>query len=149
MPGMCETSRRQLLTSCGRHRKDVRKPTDEWVPACHEPGFQLLSRPCRHFVKFALFVLTVAAAESAIGLALLVIYYRVRGTIKLYAMLVKRFVRSGRPVPLPADERSNKPADSEEAQSWRGLDDSCLSNIIVLHRWLVPARHNRLLHRCS
>lgn len=30
---------------------------------------------------FALFVLTVAAAESAIGLALLVIYYRVRGTI--------------------------------------------------------------------
>lgn len=69
--------------------------------------------------------------------------------IKLYAMLVKRFVRSGRPVPLPADERSNKPAEAEEAQSWRGLDDSCLSNIIVLHRWLVPARHNRLLHRCS
>ena len=30
---------------------------------------------------FALFVLTVAAAESAIGLALLVVYYRVRGTI--------------------------------------------------------------------
>lgn len=30
---------------------------------------------------FALFVLTVAAAESAIGLAILVIYYRVRGTI--------------------------------------------------------------------
>lgn len=30
---------------------------------------------------FALFVLTIAAAESAIGLALLVIYYRVRGTI--------------------------------------------------------------------
>lgn len=30
---------------------------------------------------FALLVLTVAAAESAIGLALLVIYYRVRGTI--------------------------------------------------------------------
>ena len=32
---------------------------------------------------FALLVLTVAAAESAIGLALLVIYYRVRGTICL------------------------------------------------------------------
>lgn len=30
---------------------------------------------------FALFVLTVAAAESAIGLALLVIHYRVRGTV--------------------------------------------------------------------
>ena len=32
---------------------------------------------------FALFVLTVAAAESAIGLALLVIYYRIRGTISI------------------------------------------------------------------
>jgi NADH-quinone oxidoreductase subunit K len=32
---------------------------------------------------FALFVLTVAAAESAIGLAILVIYYRVRGIISL------------------------------------------------------------------
>jgi len=30
---------------------------------------------------FALFVVTVAAAESAIGLAILVVYYRVRGTI--------------------------------------------------------------------
>jgi|SRR3990172_5976412 len=30
---------------------------------------------------FALFVLTIAAAESAIGLAILVIYYRVRGSI--------------------------------------------------------------------
>merc|ERR1711920_507368 len=32
---------------------------------------------------FALFVLTVAAAESAIGLAILVIYFRVRGTIDI------------------------------------------------------------------
>jgi NADH:ubiquinone oxidoreductase subunit K len=32
---------------------------------------------------FALFSLTVAAAESAIGLALLVVYYRVRGTIAM------------------------------------------------------------------
>ena len=32
---------------------------------------------------FALLVLTVAAAESAIGLAILVVYYRVRGTINL------------------------------------------------------------------
>lgn len=30
---------------------------------------------------FALFVLTVAAAESAIGLAILVVYYRVKGTV--------------------------------------------------------------------
>ena len=32
---------------------------------------------------FALFILTVAAAESAIGLAILVVYYRVRGIIAL------------------------------------------------------------------
>jgi NADH-quinone oxidoreductase subunit K len=32
---------------------------------------------------FALFILTVAAAESAIGLAILVVYYRVRGTIEV------------------------------------------------------------------
>jgi NADH-quinone oxidoreductase subunit K len=32
---------------------------------------------------FALFILTVAAAESAIGLGILVIYYRVRGTIAI------------------------------------------------------------------
>jgi len=30
-----------------------------------------------------LFVITVAAAESAIGLGLLVVYYRVRGTIAM------------------------------------------------------------------
>lgn len=32
---------------------------------------------------FALLILTVAAAESAIGLAILVIYYRIRGTIRI------------------------------------------------------------------
>lgn len=32
---------------------------------------------------FAIFVLTVAAAESSIGLAILVTYYRVRGTISV------------------------------------------------------------------
>lgn len=32
---------------------------------------------------FALYVLTVAAAEAAIGLAILVVYYRVRGVILL------------------------------------------------------------------
>lgn len=30
---------------------------------------------------FSIFILTVAAAESAIGLAILVIYYRIKGTI--------------------------------------------------------------------
>jgi NADH-quinone oxidoreductase subunit K len=30
---------------------------------------------------FAIFVLTVAAAESSIGLAILVVFYRIRGTI--------------------------------------------------------------------
>jgi NADH-quinone oxidoreductase subunit K len=37
---------------------------------------------------FALFILTVAAAESAIGLAVLVAYYRVRGTISLERLFV-------------------------------------------------------------
>ena len=32
---------------------------------------------------FALFILTIAAAESAIGLAILVIYYRIRGILSL------------------------------------------------------------------
>jgi len=32
---------------------------------------------------FALLILTVAAAESAIGLAILVIYYRIRGVIAI------------------------------------------------------------------
>lgn len=32
---------------------------------------------------FGLFVLTVAAAESAIGLAILVIYYRIKGIISI------------------------------------------------------------------
>lgn len=32
---------------------------------------------------FALFILTVAGAESAVGLAILVVYYRVRGSIEM------------------------------------------------------------------
>jgi NADH-quinone oxidoreductase subunit K len=32
---------------------------------------------------FSLFILTVAAAESAIGLAIIIIYYRVRGNITI------------------------------------------------------------------
>jgi NADH:ubiquinone oxidoreductase subunit K len=30
---------------------------------------------------FSLFILTIAAAESAIGLAILILYYRIRGKI--------------------------------------------------------------------
>jgi len=32
---------------------------------------------------FGLFIITIAAAESAIGLAILVIFYRIRGTIAI------------------------------------------------------------------
>jgi len=32
---------------------------------------------------FSLFILTVAAAESAVGLAIIIIYYRVRGSIEV------------------------------------------------------------------
>ena len=32
---------------------------------------------------FALFVLTVAAAESAVGLAIIIVYYRIRGSISM------------------------------------------------------------------
>jgi NADH-quinone oxidoreductase subunit K len=32
---------------------------------------------------FSLFILTVAASESALGLALIILYYRVRGNITL------------------------------------------------------------------
>ena len=35
---------------------------------------------------FALLILTIAAAESSIGLAILVIYYRIRGTITVELM---------------------------------------------------------------
>ena len=39
---------------------------------------------------FALFILTVAAAESAIGLAILVVYCRVRGTVAVeYKKIIK------------------------------------------------------------
>ena len=39
---------------------------------------------------FAFFILTIAAAESAIGLAILVIYYRVRGSVSIeYINLLK------------------------------------------------------------
>ena len=43
-----------------------------------------------HGQVFALYILVVAAAESAIGLSILVAYYRVRGTISVkYTNLLK------------------------------------------------------------
>lgn len=39
---------------------------------------------------FALYVLTVAAAESAIGLGILVVYFRVRGSIAMQSMNLMR-----------------------------------------------------------
>lgn len=39
---------------------------------------------------FAFFVLTIAAAESAIGLAIYVVYFRIRGTVSIeYVNLLK------------------------------------------------------------
>ena len=35
---------------------------------------------------FALFILTVAAAESSIGLALLIVYFRVRGSVSMNSL---------------------------------------------------------------
>ena len=32
---------------------------------------------------FSLFILTVAAAESAVGLAIIIVYYRIRGSISM------------------------------------------------------------------
>jgi NADH-quinone oxidoreductase subunit K len=39
---------------------------------------------------FALFILTVAAAESAIGLAILVIYFRLRGNLMTHTYAILR-----------------------------------------------------------
>ena len=39
---------------------------------------------------FSLFILTVAAAESAVGLAIVVIYYRVRGSILIENLSLMR-----------------------------------------------------------
>jgi len=48
---------------------------------------------------FALFILTVAAAESAIGLAILVVYYRLRGIIAIDYISALKGLFS--PPPLP------------------------------------------------
>jgi len=37
---------------------------------------------------FALFVLTLAAAESAVGLAILIVYYRIRGKIRIHQKIL-------------------------------------------------------------
>ena len=40
---------------------------------------------------FSLFILTIAAAESAIGLAIIILYYKIRGTIVLNSLfLIKK-----------------------------------------------------------
>ena len=36
-----------------------------------------------YMVNFFLFILTVAAAESAVGLAIIIVYYRIRGSISM------------------------------------------------------------------
>lgn len=40
---------------------------------------------------FSLFILTVAAAESAIGLSILIMYFRLRGTISLNKLALLRY----------------------------------------------------------
>ena len=40
---------------------------------------------------FSLFILTIAAAESALGLAILIIYYRIRGKILIDQIPVLRY----------------------------------------------------------
>jgi NADH-quinone oxidoreductase subunit K len=39
---------------------------------------------------FAIFILTIAAAESAVGLGIFIQYFRIRGNISLYNMSVLR-----------------------------------------------------------
>lgn len=39
---------------------------------------------------FSIFILTVAASESAIGLAMLVVYYKLSGTIEIDRMILLR-----------------------------------------------------------
>lgn len=40
---------------------------------------------------FSLFILTIAAAESAIGLAIIIIYYRIRGNINMDQLALLRY----------------------------------------------------------
>jgi len=40
---------------------------------------------------FSLFILTVAASESAIGLAIIILYYRIRGSISMHQSPILRY----------------------------------------------------------
>ena len=40
---------------------------------------------------FSLFILTVAASESAIGLAIIILYYRIRGNINLNQIALLKY----------------------------------------------------------
>ena len=40
---------------------------------------------------FSFFILTVAASESAIGLAIIIIYYRIRGNILVFSKHLSRY----------------------------------------------------------
>ena len=40
---------------------------------------------------FSLFILTVAASESAIGLAIIILYYRIRGSISMHQHPILRY----------------------------------------------------------
>jgi len=40
---------------------------------------------------FSFFILTIAAAESAIGLAIIIIYYRIRGNININQQFLLRY----------------------------------------------------------
>ena len=56
---------------------------------------------CQVLQLFALFVFSLAAAESAIGLASLVIYYRVRGTVAVQLIPYQRerpFLKCANPI---------------------------------------------------
>ena len=75
-----------------RHRRHLPQPQEHHRhpdvgradPACRSTSISSPSRPSRGDLDgqvFALFILTVAAAEAAIGLAILVAYFRNRGTI--------------------------------------------------------------------
>src|SRR6202040_600918 len=54
---------------------------------------------------FAMFVLTVAAAEAAIGLAILVVYFRNRGTIRVEDINMMKGLGFGRRRRLSAPDR--------------------------------------------
>ena len=44
-----------------------------------------------HGQLFSFFILTIAAAESAIGLAIIIIYYRIRGNININSQFTLKY----------------------------------------------------------